>query len=162
MVIISLYIHVSNHYAAYFNSVTSHFYLTSIGEKSLYMLMLCTGMLYWASLVAQLVKNPLQCRRPWFDSWVGKISWRRDRLPTSVLFGLPGASESKESTCNVGDLALIPGLGRSPGGGHGNLLRYSCLENPHGQRSLVGYSPWGFKELVTTEHLSTAHFLGDS
>ena len=35
----------------------------------------------------------------------------------------------------------IPGLGRSPGGGHGNPLLYYCLENPHGQRSLVGYGP---------------------
>ena len=42
--------------------------------------------------------------------------------------------------CNLG---TIPGLGRSPGGGHGNPLQYSCLENPHGQRSLAGYSPWG-------------------
>ena len=39
----------------------------------------------------------------------------------------------------------------------GNTLQYSCLENPHGQRSLVGYSPWGRKELDTTERLSTAH-----
>ena len=39
---------------------------------------------------------------------------------------------SKEFTCNAGDLGLIPGLGRSPGGGHGNPLQYSCLENPHG------------------------------
>ena len=38
---------------------------------------------------------------------------------------------------------FIPGLGRSPGGGHGNPLQDSCLENPHGQRSLEGYSPWG-------------------
>ena len=55
----------------------------------------------------------------------------------------------------MGDLGLIPGLGRSPGGGHGNPLQYSRLENPHGQRNLVGYSPWGHKELVTTEQLST-------
>ena len=46
-------------------------------------------------------------------------------------------------------------LGWDPGGGHGNPLQYSCLENPHGQRSLVGYSPWGHKELDTTEWLST-------
>jgi len=38
----------------------------------------------------------------------------------------------------LGDLGSIPGLGRSPGGGHGNPLQYSCLENPHGQRSLAG------------------------
>ena len=47
-------------------------------------------------------------------------------------------------------LGLIPGLGRSPGGGPDNPLQYSCLENPHGQRSLEGYSPWGRKELDTT------------
>ena len=41
---------------------------------------------------------------------------------------------------------LHPGLRRSPGGGHGHPLQYSCLENPHGQRSLEGYSPWGHKE----------------
>ena len=55
--------------------------------------------------------------------------------------GFPGGSEGKESACNAGDAGLIPGLGRSPGGGHGSPLKYSCLENPHGQRSLVGYSP---------------------
>ena len=45
--------------------------------------------------------------------------------------GFPGGSDGKESTCNAGDLGLIPGLGRSPGGGHGNSLQYACLENPH-------------------------------
>ena len=48
------------------------------------------------------------------------------------------------------------GLGRAPGGEHGNSLQYSCLENPHEQRSLVGYSPWGRKELDMTKQLSTA------
>ena len=62
----------------------------------------------------------------------------------------------KESTCNAGDLGSIPELGRSPGGGHGNPLQYSCLENPHGKRSLAGCSPWGCKQSVTTERLSTA------
>ena len=57
-----------------------------------------------------------QCRRPGFNPWVGKISWR---------------------------------------GGHGNPLQYSDLENPHGQRSLAGYSPWGCKESDVTERLST-------
>ena len=60
-----------------------------------------------------------------------------------------------EPTYSVGDLGSIPGLRRFPGGGHGNPLQYSCLENPHGQRSLVGYSPWGRKELDTTERLIT-------
>ena len=67
-----------------------------------------------------------------------------------------GGLDGKESTCNEGDLSLMPELGRSPRGGHGNPLRYSCLENPHGQRSLEGYSPWGRKESDMTEQLSTA------
>ena len=53
--------------------------------------------------------------------------------------------------CSVGDLGLIPGLRRSPGRRHVNPLQYSCLENPHGQKSLVGYSPWGHKEFDTTD-----------
>ena len=72
------------------------------------------------------------------------------------MVGFPVGSDGKESACNVGDLDLIPMLGRSPAGGHGNPLQYSCLENPHGQRSLVGYNPWGHKELNMTEQLSTA------
>ena len=74
-----------------------------------------------------------------------------------VWWGFPGASDGKESACNVGDLGSIPELGRDTGGGHGNPLQYSCLENPYEQRSLAGYSPWGHKESDTTEQLSTAH-----
>ena len=70
--------------------------------------------------------------------------------------GFPGSSASKESACNAGDSGLTPGSGRSPGGGHGSPLQYSCLKNPHGHRSLVDYSPWGLKELDTTKRLSTA------
>ena len=106
-----------------------------------------------ASLVAQLVKN-LPARE---ESWVGKICWRGDRLPTPVFLGFPGGSDGEESNCNVGDLGSIPGLGRSPAGGRGNTLQYSCLENPHGQRSLAGYSPQGHKPSDTTEQLSTIH-----
>ena len=69
--------------------------------------------------------------------------------------GFPCGSAGKESTCNAGDLGLIPGLGRSPGG------RWEWLPTPvllpgefHGQRSLVGYSPWGPKELDTTGPLT--------
>jgi len=72
--------------------------------------------------------------------WVWKIPWRRDKLPTPVFLGFPGNSAGKEFACNVEDLGLIPGLGKSPRGGHGNPLHYSCLENPHGKRSLMGYS----------------------
>ena len=66
---------------------------------------------------------------------------RRDKLPTPVFLGFPGGSDGKEPACNAGDLGSIPGSGRYPGGRHGNPLQYSCLENPYGQRSLVGYSP---------------------
>ena len=54
--------------------------------------------------------------------------------------GFPNGSDGKESACNVGNLGLIPWLERSPGEGHTNLLQYSCLEKPHRQRSLVGWS----------------------
>ena len=70
-----------------------------------------------------------ECRRPWFNSWIRKIHWRRDRLPTPVFLGFPCVSAGKESTCNAGDLGLIPGLGRSPGEGKGYPLQYSGLEN---------------------------------
>ena len=65
------------------------------------------------------------------------------------MLGFPGSSAGKESSCDAGDLGSIPGLGRSPGGGHGNPLQYySCLENPHGQRSLAGCTH-GFAESQT-------------
>ena len=57
----------------------------------------------------------------------------------------PAVSNGKECACSAGDLGLIPGLGRSPEGGHGNPIHYPCLENPHGQRSLASYSPQGCK-----------------
>ena len=65
--------------------------------------------------------------------------------------GFPHSSVGKESACNAGDQGSIPRSGRYPGGGLGNPLQYSCLENPHGQRNLAGYSPWGSKEADTTE-----------
>ena len=52
---------------------------------------------------------------------------------------------------DVRDVGSIPGLGRCPGEGHGNPLQYSCLENLHGQRSLMGPNPWSCKELDTTD-----------
>ena len=95
------------------------------------------------SLGVQLVSS---CRRPWFHSWLGKIPWRRDRLPTPVFMGFPGGSDGKEPTSNVG-----------------HLVQSLCWEDPtpiflpgefHGQRSLAGYNPWGHKESDTTERLS--------
>ena len=51
-------------------------------------------------------------------------------LDLSITPGFPGGSEVKVSACNAGDLGSIPGSGRTPGEGNGNLLQYSCLENP--------------------------------
>ena len=67
---------------------------------------------------------------PWFYSLIRKIPWRSNRPSTPVLWGFPGGSAAKEPTWNVGSLGSIPGLGRSPGRGHGNPLQYSCLESP--------------------------------
>ena len=67
------------------------------------------------------------------------------------FYGFPGGADGKEFACYMGDLGLIPGLGKSPGGGHGNPLQYSCLENPLRLGSLAGYSPWGCKESNMTE-----------
>ena len=61
----------------------------------------------------------------------------------TTLLGFPGGSHGKESACNAGAQDLIPGSGRSPGEGNGNPLQYSCLENPMGKRSLMGYSSLG-------------------
>ena len=61
--------------------------------------------------------------------WVGKIRWRRDRLPTPVFLGFPDGSARKDSAFNLGGLGLILGLGRSPGEGKGYPLQYSGLEN---------------------------------
>ena len=55
--------------------------------------------------------------------------------------GFPGGSVVKNLPAMQETWVLIPGLGRSPGGGHGNPLQYSCLEGPHGLRSLMGYIP---------------------
>ena len=76
-------------------------------------------------------------------------------MAVDIFSQFPGGSDDNESACNAGNVSFIPGLGRSPGGGHGNLLQYSCLENPQGQRSMVVYSPLGCKESDMTEQLST-------
>ena len=87
----------------------------------------------------------LPCSNPytiplWQEAFSGK-----SLLPRASLV----AQSIKESARNAGDLA--GDLGRSLGGGHGNPLQYSCLENPYGQRSLTGYGPSGHKESDTTE-----------
>ena len=68
----------------------------------------------------------------------------------------PGGSVVKNAADNASHAGLIPGLGRSPGGGNGNPLQYSCLENPMDRGAWwATYSPWGRQELDMTERLST-------
>ena len=71
----------------------------------------------------------------------------------------------KNSPANAGDtrnVGLISGLGRSPEGGHGNPLQYSCMEILHGQRSLAGYSPWDLQIVghdgVSEDTIIRTHF----
>ena len=101
-----------------------------------------------ASLLAQLVKNPPTMQETWFDSWVGMIHWRRDRLPTPVFLGFPGGSAGIESACSVGDLDSVPVLGRSPGEGNSHHFRILAWRIPR------LYSPWGHKESDMIEQLS--------
>ena len=72
-------------------------------------------------------------------------------LAYKIEWDFPGGSVIKNPTSNAGDASFIPGLGRSPGEGNGNPFQYSCLGKSQGQRSLVGYSPWGHKESDMTE-----------
>ena len=88
-----------------------------------------------------------------FNSGVGKIPWRKARLPTPVFLDFPCGSAGKESACNVGDLGSIPGLWRSPGEGEGYLPQYS------GTETSMDYSPWGRKVLDITELLSLSLFI---
>ena len=113
-------------------------------KKQIYILIIW---LYWVWIC-------LQCRRPRFDSWIRRICWRRDRIPTPVFLGFPCGSAGKESACNEGDLGSITGLGRSPGEGNSYALQYSGLENFMGSMR----SPWGRKESDTTERLSLSLF----
>ena len=64
---------------------------------------------------------------------------------------IPGGTVVKNLPASGGEASSIPGSERLPEEGNGYILQYSCLENPHGQRNLVGYSPWGRKEEDTTE-----------
>ena len=110
-----------------------------------------TYIFYWSIVALQRFR----CTARWFSYTHTQILLLKLFSVIGYYLGFPGGSDGKESACNVGDLGSIPGLGRSPGGGHGNPLQYSCLENPVGQRSQVGYSLWGYKKLDTTEQIST-------
>ena len=86
---------------------------------------------------------------------VCKHNLGRDQYIVRASQVVLGVKNLRASGGDTRDMDLTPGLGRSPGVGNGNALQYSCLENSHGQRSLVGYNPWGHKESDSTEQLST-------
>ena len=108
-------------------------------------------------LVGLLVSTPIQSALVnWLRQYRCSISSTHSKLCVSGDSQV--ALVVKNLSANAGDfrdLGSIPGLGRSPGGGRGSPLQYSRPENPSGQRSLVGYSPWGHKELDMTEATST-------
>ena len=81
-------------------------------------------------------------------SWVGKIHWRRDRLPTPVFLSFPYGLAGKKSTCNVGHLGSIPGLGSSPGKGKGYPLQYPGLENSMDCRVCGGHKELDIQFLI--------------
>ena len=103
------------------------------------------------------LENPHEQRNlAGYSPWSHKESDMTERLSTAHMRakGLPwwlGGEESARNAGEAGNASSVPGLGRSPGGGLGNLLQYSCLENPHEQKNLASCSPWGHKELDTTE-----------
>ena len=89
-----------------------------------------------------LKNNAFFIRRYFLKMWVYIYIYTHTHIPTPEFLGFPGGSDGKESACNVGNLGSILGLGRSPGGRHGNPLQYSCLENPmdRGAWQATGYS----------------------
>ena len=91
------------------------------------------------SLIAQLVKNPPAVQETWFDSWVRKIPWRRDRLPTPLFLGFPCGSAGKDSTRSVGDLETW--VWKNP------WRRERLTTTAFWPREFHRlYSPWGHKE----------------
>ena len=80
-----------------------------------------------------------------YDQWQISIIIIRGGI---IQIGFPGGTVVKNPPANSGDVGPIPGSGRSPGEGNGNPLQYSCLENPHEQRSLMGCSPWGSQRTI--------------
>ena len=112
-----------------------------------------------ASLVSQLVRICLQCGRPQFNSWVRKIPWRRDSLPYPLQYYWASlvAQIVKNPPAMWGE-TWIRSLGWEDPLVVGMATHFSilCLENPHGQKRWVGYSPWGHKESDMIERLSPA------
>ena len=89
------------------------------------------------------LENPMGGGAWWATVHGATKSQRRLSDFTLLINGLPRWLSGKGSAHQAGDVGLIPGSGRSPGEGDGNLLQYSCLGNPMDRGGLVGYSPWG-------------------
>ena len=103
-------------------------------------LILCHPLLLLPSIFPRIrvFSNESVLRMRWPKYWSFSIN-----ISTSNEH--PGLISPRMISCNTGDVGLISGSGRSFVRGYGNPLQYSCLENPHGQRSLMGYSPCGCK-----------------
>ena len=97
---------------------------------------------------ALLIMEPYVTARPSTHKASFEYNTGSDPMASQVAPVLKNLPVDAGIVRNVGS---IPGLGRSPGGGHGNSLQYSCLENPHGYSNLAGYSSWGGKELDMNE-----------
>ena len=97
------------------------------------------------------VESSYNAGDPWFNSWVGKILWRKDRLPPPVFLGFPCGSAGKESACNGGDLGWEDPLEKGKAT-HSSVLAWRIPWT-------VLYSPWGSKESDTTERLFLSHSL---
>ena len=137
-------------------------FLLSLASGSLHMLFLLldSSSLPGASLVTlNSALNPILL--PWDPSpdraWLlyPALSWRLLLSPEVLRF--PGGPDGKEPACDAGDLGSLTGMRRSPGGGQGNPLQYSCPENPHEEGGLAGCSPWRSQRVGHDWGLSTAH-----
>ena len=107
--------------------------------------------------VAQLVKNPPVMQKTLFNSWVGKIHWRKFRLPTPLFLGFPGDSAGKKSSCS-GRPGFDPWVGNIPWRREQLPTQVFQPREFHGQKSLADYSRWHHKESDITKQLSFSYF----
>ena len=107
--------------------------------------------------ITRMWKQPKSLSTENRERFVRYIQWTGASHVALVAKNLPANADLRR----FDHKGSIPGSGRPLGGGHGNLLQYSCLQNPHSQRSLAGYSPWGCKQLGMTEATQQQHIQGN-